>query len=191
MCSKTLRAQIDFVRKFLLISFDVQKNGPFSGRMWHKADRADLGWVAASALRRLLAFLQAPMHRLRNLMTPWQKIEPFFAKVCRFSNLWHCFQGTLTKNMGFLCQGVTHELDILLYTSTAAGEYARLAAHKCCASYAQGLAPPFVLRFAELNQYNCSYIIQIIVYLRNQWYLQYDKRWKAQRHLARFCWFDQ
>ena len=36
----------------------------------------------------------------------------FFARVCRFSYIMMCFQGTLTKNMPFLCQGVTEMFEI-------------------------------------------------------------------------------
>ena len=61
------------------------------------------------------------------------------------------FQGTLTKNKAFLCQGVTDEEEIS-YARTAAGEYARPAAQKGSASYAQGLAPPFcAIPFNSVN----------------------------------------
>ena len=37
----------------------IHKTGPLYGQDWHKADRAALGTAAASALRCLLAYLQA------------------------------------------------------------------------------------------------------------------------------------
>ena len=51
------------------------------------------------------------------------------------------YGGTLTKNMGFLCQGVTQELKIL-YTHTAAGEVRQ--------------AKPFNLTFRVKQQSFCN-----------------------------------
>ena len=97
-----------------------------------KQTEQPLGWAAASALRRLLAYLQAPVHRLTNLMTPWQQIERFFAKVCQFSSIWCAplLLDGITSDIYFAVVALSRRSEPLGWARTAAGEVRQASCSK-------------------------------------------------------------
>ena len=75
-----------------------------------------------------------------------------------------CFQGTLTKNMAFLCQGVTQELDIF-YVRTAAGEVRQAS---CSTNFFICSKIPVDLHFFALHRKSPTVFSIVLVQLSDQ-----------------------